>query len=209
LAFATISAPAFSAPSSQLAWSKNARDTVQHGDPTKGKQIAEACGACHAPGTQPPDGKFPLLQGQLATYLYKQLRDYKDGSRTDPVMSGVASGLADKDMADVAAWYASQPLPNGTRTLAQLAAAEKLVHQGDGKRILPPCRVCHEPDGRGQRIDVPALTGQNPAYTEQTLQNYRSGARHNDLYARMRTISEQLSDEEIKQLARYYAGLGR
>ena len=88
-------------------------------------------------------------------------------------------------------------------------AAEVLVKEGDSRRILPPCTACHEASGTGQKIDVPAIAGQNAAYLEQTLLDYKSGARKNDLYARMRDITRQLSEEEIKEVARYYAGLKR
>jgi cytochrome c553 len=196
-------------PSSKLAWTPENLALVKGGDAAKGKQLAESCAACHVAGPQPEGSVYPYLQGQLATYLFKQLRDYKDGSRDNALMKGMVAGLSDKDMADVAAWYSQQPIPAGAKTLLPQETAEQLVDHGDGRRILPPCKSCHEPDGRGQRIDVPALAGQNAAYTEQTLLDYKSGARHNDLYGRMRTLTQQLSAEEIKALARYYSGLGR
>jgi cytochrome c553 len=208
LLLAACGGPALAGPSSKLAWTPENLTLVKNGDPAKGKQLAETCGACHAAGPQPEGSVFPYLQGQLATYLFKQLWDYKDGSRDNPAMTGIAGGLSDQDMADLAAWYSRQPIPAGAKNLLIQEMAEQLVERGDGRRILPPCQSCHEPDGKGQKIDVPALAGQNAAYTEQTLLDYKSGARHNDLYGRMRSITQQLSDEEIKALARHYSGLG-
>jgi cytochrome c553 len=196
-------------PSSKVAWTAETLALVKNADAAKGKQIAESCAACHTGGPQPAGSQFPYLHGQLATYLYKQLRDYKDGTRRSDIMAGIAAGLSDRDMADVSAWYGTQKIPAGAKAEAAAESAESLVESGDGRRILPPCESCHEPNGKGQKIDVPALAGQNAAYTEQTLRDYKSGARHNDLYGRMRTITQQLSDEEIRQLARYYQGLGR
>lgn len=196
-----VSGATLAEPSSKLAWTPENLALVKAGDAARGKPLAETCAACHAPG-----GAAPNLQGQVANYLFKQLRDYKDGSRDNAVMAGMVSGLSDRDMADIAAHYAAQALPAGEKTEAAESAVE-LVKAGDPRRILPPCQSCHEPDGRGQKIDVPALAGQSAAYTRQTLLDYRSGARHNDLYGRMRTLSKQLSDEEIDQLARYYSGL--
>jgi cytochrome c553 len=195
-------------PSSKLAWTPENLALVKNGNAAKGKQLAETCGACHGNGQQEVAGAFPYLQGQLATYLYKQLKDYKDGSRGNAIMAGLVSGLSDQDMADLAAWYSQQPVPAGAKNVLPHEAAGQLVSRGDSKRILPPCQSCHEPNGKGQRIDVPGLAGQNAAYTEQTLQDYKSEARHNDLYGRMRSITQQLSDEEIRALAHYYAGLG-
>ncbi|MGZ8217719.1 c-type cytochrome [Methylomagnum sp.] len=198
---------ALAEPSSKVAWTTETLAFVKSGDAAKGKQLAETCAACHGTGPQPTGSDFPYLQGQLAAYLYKQLSDYKSGTRANAVMAGLAAGLSEKDMADIAAWYSQQEIPAGKKEAGATDSAEVLVENGDGKRILPPCQACHEPGGQGQKVDVPALAGQNPVYTEQTLKDYKSGARKNDLYGRMRTITQQLSDEEIQQLARYYSGL--
>ena len=206
---AAFGGPALAEPSSKVAWTPETLTLVKNGDAAKGKQLAEACAACHASGPQPTGAAFPYLQGQLATYLYKQLRDYKDGTRASEIMAPIATGLSDRDMADVAIWYSAQAIPAGAKIEAASDTAEQLAKRGDGKRILPSCDACHEPDGQGQRIDVPALAGQNAAYTEQTLLDYRSGTRHNDIYGRMRAIARELGDEDIRQLARYYAGLAQ
>lgn len=203
------SAIGVAAPSSKLAWTPANLSRVSHGDAANGKRLAESCSGCHSLGPAPEGSTFPLLQGQLATYLYKQLQDYRDGSRSNPIMTGIAQGLSDSDMANLAAFYSQQSLPAAAQLVVHNDVGEHLAEQGDSKRILPPCQACHEADGRGQRIDIPALAGQNAAYLEQTLLDYRSGSRHNDLYGRMRTISQHLSDSEIKDLARYYGGLSR
>jgi cytochrome c553 len=191
-------------PSSRLAWTPETLAAIKKGDPAKGKVLAESCASCHANG-----GQFPYLDGQLAPYLYKQLHDYKDGSRANPIMTGLVAGLSPEDMADVAAYYSQQDISLPPKEEKASEGAEVLVKEGDSRRILPPCAACHEASGKGQKIDVPAIAGQNAAYLEQTLLDYKSGARKNDLYGRMRDITRQLSEDEIRQLARYYAGLGR
>lgn len=195
---------AWAEPSSKLAWTPETLAALKRGDAAKGKTIAESCASCHANG-----GQFPYLDGQLAPYLYKQLRDYQDGSRQNPIMAGLVAGLSDDDMAAVSVYYSQQAIPTMPKPEPPTEAAERLVEEGDNGRILPPCAVCHEAHGRGQKIDVPAIASQNAAYLEQTLLDYKSGARHNDLYGRMRTITQELSEAEIKQLARYYASQGR
>lgn len=195
-------------PSSQVAWTLETLHLVERGDAARGKQTAQGCEACHA--ANPQNAANPDLRGQLATYLYKQLRDYKDGTRANPVMTAMAAGLGDQDMADIAAYYSQQDRPAwSTRGMVFPEGIGQLVGEGDGKRILPPCKACHEADGSGQKIDIPALAGQKAAYLEQTLLDYQSGTRANDLYGRMRSIARQLSATEIQQLARYYAGSDR
>ena len=61
--------------------------------------------------------------------------------------------------------------------------------------------------GQGEKQDIPALAGQQANYIENTLQSYKRGERHNDVYGRMRLIAQQLSDQEIKDLAHYYQQL--
>jgi cytochrome c553 len=69
----------------------------------------EICQACHGldGNSQTPD--YPRLAGQYPDYLAKALRDYKDGRRKNPIMAGMAAPLTDKDIANVAAYYAAQP----------------------------------------------------------------------------------------------------
>ncbi len=197
--------PVSAEPSSTLAWTPETLAALKTGAAARGEGLAESCASCHANG-----GQFPYLDGQLAPYLYKQLHDYKDGSRANPIMTGLVAGLSPQDMADVSVYYSQQDIPPPPRQKETASeAAELLVKQGDSRRILPPCAACHEASGKGQKIDVPAIAGQNAAYLEQTLLDYKNGARRNDLYARMRDITRQLSEEEISQLARYYASLGR
>lgn len=195
------------APSSQVAWTANTLELIKSGDPEHGKALAGTCASCHGETGISPNDAFPSLAGQLPTYLYRQLHDYKDGSRKNPLMQNFAMGLSDQDMADLAAWYSKQTPPPGRGDAGQFEAVMGLIRQGDSKRIIPPCRVCHGDKGQGERIDTPRIAGQTRTYLKQTLSAYQEGSRHNDIYGRMRLIAEQLTDEEIRQLANYYATL--
>ena len=76
------------------------------GDAASGKQKSEACGACHgADGNKPAGPDFPRLAGQSPEYIVKALQAYRAGDRSHPTMRGIAKGLSDQDMADVAAYY--------------------------------------------------------------------------------------------------------
>ena len=200
-------------PSSQIAWTPDVLNLVKNGDLNKGKALAESCKSCHGDKGQgmkeeTRDGEtlpsIPALAGQLATYTYKQLRDYANGSRSHAQMTGVAKGLSEQDAADLAVWFSSLPPQENKSSSQNLARAEKMVEQGDGKRILPPCFVCHGGKGQGEKQDIPALAGQHADYFARTLLEYKNGQRHNDVYSRMRLIAQQLSEEEIKELAQYY-----
>jgi len=203
-------------PSSQIAWTPEVLNLVKNGDLNKGKGLAESCKSCHGDKGQgmkeeTRDGEtlpaIPALAGQVATYTYKQLRDYANGSRSHDSMTGIAKGLKEQDAADVAVWFSSLPAQENKSGSRNLARAEKMVEEGDGKRILPPCFVCHGGKGQGEKQDIPALAGQQADYFARTLLDYKSGQRHNDIYSRMRLIAHQLSEDEIRELAQYYQQL--
>jgi cytochrome c553 len=194
-------------PSSQVAWTPDKLNFIKQANSNNGKELAAQCAGCHGDNGVSPSPDFPSLAGQLATYTYKQLQDYKNGQRTHTLMTSIATGLSDQDMADMAAWYNSLPLPKNKAGKKDLEIAERLVSEGDGKRTLPPCYTCHGSDGEGERMDIPALAGQQAEYFAATLMAYKNGERHNDIYSRMRVISQQLSDAEIQELAQYYQQL--
>ncbi|MCK5870159.1 cytochrome c4 [Methylococcaceae bacterium CS5] len=191
-------------PASNMVWMPETLDFVEAGNIKKGEQLAEPCIGCHGEKGISPAGMFPSLAGQTANYTYKQLRDYADGKRDNVMMSSVAQGLSEQDSADLAVWFQSLPAAQNKASKQDLSKAEVLVDQGNGKKILPPCFTCHGADGKGQRMDIPALAGQQAEYTINTLLEYKNGTRHNDIYSRMRLIARQLSDDEIKQLGELY-----
>ena len=202
---------------SRIAWTTETLKLVKNGNAEKGKNLAESCKACHGERGEGmkaearDDGiipAVPALAGQVANYTFKQLRDYFNGDRTNESMTSIAKGLAEQDAADVAVWYASLSTPKHKASNQNVAGAEKMVKEGDGKRILPPCFVCHGTDGQGEKIDIPNLAGQQADYFEETMMAFRNedknGQRHNDIYSRMRLIAKQLSVDEIKALAAFY-----
>ena len=194
-------------PSTRIAWTEETLEKVESGDPGRGRELSQTCAGCHGEKGISANPVFPNLAGQLATYLYRQLHDYQDGSRENPMMQAFVANLSEQDMADLAAFYSRQTPAEPAGKGGEFQDVMTLINHGDSKRIIPPCRVCHGEHGQGEKIDTPRISGQSQAYLEQTLQAYKSGNRHNDIYGRMRLIAEQLTDEEIKRLAAYYAGL--
>lgn len=194
-------------PASRVAWTPDKLNFVKQGNSKNGKELAMACAGCHGENGISPAPNFPSLAGQLATYTYKQLQDYKNGQRAHALMTSIATGLSDQDMADIAVWLSTLPAARNKAGKQDLEIAERLVSIGDGKRTLPPCYTCHGSNGQGEKMDIPALAGQQAEYFAETLNAYKSGERHNDIYSRMRLISQQLSDTEIQELAQYYQQL--
>jgi cytochrome c553 len=205
--FGTCNASA--GPSSHIAWTPETLALVRSGNATRGGQLAAGCGACHGSETAPAVAPYPGLAGQDAAYLYKQLRDFKDGTRSGTLMRSFASALSDQDMADIAAYYAVMP-PVVAEDPPALAAAPSLALYGDGTRLIPACNSCHGYNGAGnpRSHGMPVLAGQTAQYLIATLLLYNGAFRENDVYQVMRHIAGQLTIEEIKSLGLYYASQG-
>jgi cytochrome c553 len=80
---------------------------AQAADIEVGKQKAQACAACHGADGKSPNELWPNLAGQKAGYLAKQLKAFRDGTRTDPMMTPFAKPLKDADIENLAAYFSS------------------------------------------------------------------------------------------------------
>jgi cytochrome c553 len=78
-----------------------------HADAAAAKERAQTvCAGCHGPEGISTSPLYPHIAGQQATYLAKAIRDYRDGKRSDPLMSPMAQGLSDAQVEDLAAYFA-------------------------------------------------------------------------------------------------------
>lgn len=78
------------------------------GDAARGKEISTTCAACHAADGNSTTAEFPRIAGQHEDYLRQALSDYKAGKRRNPIMAAQVENLSKRDIADLAAWFASQ-----------------------------------------------------------------------------------------------------
>jgi cytochrome c553 len=193
-------------PVSQVIWTPEVLQVLARGDVQRGREkVQEVCVACHGETGLSPSPDFPHLAGQSGAAIYKQLYDYRTGSRAHPAMTDVSKALDEPVIADVAAYYAGQPQrrPNPVTLADAPAAITRLVELGDPRRNIPPCASCHR-EGSGGPIETPILAEQREEYLVRQLELYASGERRNDVYARMRTIAAALTDSEIDRLSAYY-----
>lgn len=187
-----------------LAFSVN----ISAGDAAKGKEKTVACVACHAVDGNSPLAMNPKIAGQNEKYLVKQLQDFKSGVRANAIMAPMASMLSDEDMANIAAYYASQKVQHTAVPEEYVALGERLYRAGDSDRNIPACMACHGAQGNGMSAaGFPAVGGQHPDYTKAQLIAFRSGARNNDVNSVMRDVVAKMSDKQIEALAYYLAGL--
>ena len=100
------------------------------GDAAAGQAKAAVCGACHGADGNSPAPNFPKLAGQGERYLLKQMHDIKDGKRTVLEMTGLLTNLSDQDLADIAAYFASQKMSVGMADPNLVAQGEALFRGG-------------------------------------------------------------------------------
>ena len=176
-------------------------------DVAKGQTLStQVCGACHTADGSRGSPANPIIAGQHPEYLAKQLSEFKSGKRNNPVMKGFASTLSDSDMRDVAAFYAGkQAKPGFAKNKDLYVLGQKIYRGGIADKQVPACAGCHSPNGAGIPAQYPRIGGQHADYTEEQLNGFRSGQRANS--PQMGAIAARLSDQEIKAVADYIAGL--
>jgi cytochrome c553 len=165
-----------------------------------------ACAACHAADGNSSTPVNPKLAQQHPEYLVKQLQEFKSGKRANAVMSGMAAGLSDEDMRNIAYWLASKPAKAGfAKDKDSVALGERIYRGGIADRQVAACAGCHSPNGAGIPSQYPRLSGQHADYTTAQLTAFRDGVRKNNI--QMTGVAAKMNDREIKAVADYIAGL--
>lgn len=176
-------------------------------DLARGQEIAtQVCVACHTADGSRGSPANPILAGQHADYLTKQLLEFKSGKRANPVMSGMVAPLTEADMKNVAAFYASKTAkPGAAKNKDTVLLGEKIYRGGIAAKQVPACAGCHSPNGSGIPAQYPRLSGQHGDYVEAQMVAFRQGTRNNS--TQMTAIAAKMSDKEIKAVSDYIAGL--
>jgi cytochrome c553 len=183
---------------------------AQEGSVEAGRTKSVTCAACHGVDGNSVTPDWPMLAGQHASYMVRQLRAFKSGERTDVTMKPFADLLSDQDMLDVAAYFAAQtPTPKGADP-ALVGLGQQIYRGGVPARGVAACIACHGPEGDGNPLAAyPRVSGQHAAYVTKQLNSYASGDRRSDvdLNQMMRNVASELFEDEIRALASYMQGL--
>lgn len=192
-----------------------ALDNIKKVDPAKGEALYAngdasrniiACVSCHGAAGNSTIAVNPKLAGQHQAYLAKQLADFTGPSRKDPVMTAIAKGLTPDDIANVSAYLSEQKAkPGAAKNKDYVELGKKIYRGGIASISVPACASCHGPNGAGIPAQYPRLAGQHQDYTVAQLTKFRVGTRSNN--PDMLSITHRLTDNEIKAVADYVAGL--
>lgn len=169
------------------------------------------CIGCHGiPGYQasfPEVHKVPMISGQSGKYIAAALTAYKNGDRKHPTMRGIAAGLSEQDINDIATYYEGhgddgKPL-DAKPSREPSAQVTALLNKA-------ACASCHGANF-STPIDpsYPKLSGQHADYLFVALKAYKndSNAAVGRNNAIMGAIAKQFSNAELKVLSNYLGSL--
>ncbi len=198
------------------------------GDAQAGKGKSEVCAACHGATGIAIAPMFPNLAGQGADYLYWSLQAYKSGRMPESPMTAMAAPLEEQDIRDLAAYYASLPIPPPDPDAPpievdpNLAALGQSIYLGGAPdKGIPPCQGCHGSDARGNPqanyrdrsgrtpyAAYPRLRGQQNDYLQARLQQFHDDAISASSNSRvMHGIGRQLDPDSIKAVSTWLSSL--
>ena len=156
---------------------------------------AQMCAACHGQSGVPTDPTtIPVIWGQERSYLFKQMRDYRNGERDNPIMSPIAKGLAEEDLRKIASYFAVKSWP-----AENAAAASAPPPKG-----IAQCQPCHQPNFAGGP-PAPRLAGLSYEYLIASMRGFAADERTNN--GDMPKFMQALTDSERDTMARYLSGL--
>jgi cytochrome c553 len=164
------------------------------------REKAQVCFGCHGPDGNSQSADYPILAGQSWRYIYIELKDFKEGRRTDPQMTPMVANLSRDDMIDLGNFFAAQKqLP------IKFAADPAKVDAGRKTSDAVLCPMCHLGGFVGQN-EIPRVAGQYPQYIKKQLEDFKARRRTNDA-GNMTSVAGTLSDADIENLSQYIANL--
>jgi cytochrome c553 len=163
------------------------RAAPTRGDPAVGEPLSAMCGGCHGARGVSVDAATPSLAGQDAQYLVKAIKSYRT-TRQNWGMQRYVANLNDKDIDNIAAFYASQQPKAGDQIPSSI------------QDLAEKCNRCH--DQEDNVMSAPKMKGQDKDYLVMALRAYRDGKRESTT---MHNMSFPYSNAIIEGLASWYA----
>jgi cytochrome c553 len=164
-------------------------------DAKAGEKKVQLCLLCHK--SDNPGAWLPTLEGQTREYLVAQIKAYKEKRRSDTGMQTNTMRLSDRDIRDIADYFAARPPVRGSFTLdaARVARGKVLADEAQ-------CGQCHGADYGGRR-EVPRLAGMEPRYSAAQLLAFVAGTRAHPADPGL----SSLTMDDATNIAQYLAGL--
>jgi cytochrome c553 len=161
--------------------------------------IGGSCARCHGADGNSSGGQYPSLAKQKMEYLVKQMHDFKSGARVNAQMTPLIAVLTDEEINAIAKFYSEENITK------QRGIDEDLAKMGEDIAKTRGCAACHQANYRGAGV-IPRLSRQKRIYLVKSMTDFRDGNRTNDNGIKTE-IMKTLSDEEIKSLSHFLAGM--
>jgi len=176
-------------------------------DAARAEEIVKGqCAMCHGERGESSSPVFPRLAGQHASYVARQLADYKSGRRQSTTMQPMVQDLVAADLPALGAYFEKQPTIAHAVADPELAQVGRYIYlRGNSDSGVPACASCHGETAQGTET-LPRLAGQHARYTETQLRLFGKRERTND-NAVMHTVASRLTELEVKAVASYVSGL--
>lgn len=176
-------------------------------DTDRAEEIVQGkCFICHGADGESSSPVFPRLAGQHASYMARQLADYRSGKRASSTMQPMVSDLSPADFAALGRYFEARPTLKHKVDDPELAQMGRFIYsRGNPYSGVPACSGCHGPQAHGTET-LPRLAGQHAQYTENQLKLFNKRERTND-NAVMHGIAVKLTELETKAVAAYISGL--
>lgn len=166
-----------------------ARSSAPAGDPAAGEPLSAVCGGCHGSHGVSIDTLTPTLAGQDFSYLVDAIKAYRTQRKRENMRLYI-SGLSDKEIENIAAFYTVQK--------------SKAVERGQTlvQELTEKCNRCHGSAADKQSLAVPKIGGQDRDYLVMALRAYRDDKRESST---MHKMSLPYGDSIIESIASHYA----
>ena len=169
----------------------------------RGALQSVTCAACHGQAGNSRSSAMPIIAGQDAAYLKKQIEDYAAGKRLSAEMEPYAKQVLNLGVDDVAAYFASRRRePTPIQSPADAVAR--------GRSAAAQCAICHGPQGQGDAAKlIPSLAGQAPGYLREQMLLFKQDRRSpgDPTVTAVKALLKTIPDETLGDLAAYYSSL--
>jgi cytochrome c553 len=154
----------------------------------------QVCASCHGADGKPATTAMPIIWGQQANYLYKELHDYHSGARANPIMAPIVKDISLTDLRKVANYFAAKTWPPAAVKAAASVPPESAAM----------CKACHGQNFEGGDA-APRLAGISYEYLIGAMDSFADGKRTNNLD--MPGFMKALTENQRKAIARYLSSL--
>lgn len=164
------------------------------------QSLSVPCAGCHG-SEGASKGEIPVIGGLSKVYLEATMKNYKNEVRYSTVMTRIAQGYSDQQIAAIGEYFSNQPwIPGSQEINASMAKRGEKLHMEKG------CAGCHGAVGISSIATVPRLAGQYARYLFYQMADYQDPDKPISAAARpMRGMLAGLSDDDLEALAHFYA----